>query len=569
MTSPAGAASSPPTRKAWPPCGRRARRWTRFGVPWSEKRGRGRRAGSFDVARRAGGDRRVAGRRLARRARRRDGAAGRPRAGRGRRRRADCRSLYDPATADLPAGGRRRVRHGGHRRGGGEERRVVRRLAAWADGRSALGSSGWSSASARRTRCSDSAAVRCPEADRRPWKRSCLTPLRRGRSNRRPICWRPANWSRCRPRPFTASPPTPRGRKRSPPIFQAKERPLFDPLIVHLPDRGWLERLAAPDGEQAAFVQTTGGCFWPGPLTMLLPAPAGSGARPRDGGRAAGRGAHERAPGFSRGDRDVRPPARRAERQPFRTHQPDDRRARLRRAGRAHSADPRRRPDRARAGIDDGSPRRATACASCGTGRSRRKCWRTSRAWIDPEDASADAAHEAAPGQTPGHYAPRTPCVLPVPGLGRSDRSETSGWLGVPRGPCPRREPATPPWNTLSDDGDLREAATRLFAALAPVGRGGAGPDRRRTGAGGRVWAARSWSGCGGRRPVRDRHDFARIRCFHERRKRIARCPPKPKLPPRKRRVSKKESGDQCWPGYERVPGKKPGTKGSCKKKGS
>ena len=27
-------------------------------------------------------------------------------------------------------------------------------------------------------------------------------------------------------------------------IFEAKERPRFDPLIVHLPDRGWLERIA-------------------------------------------------------------------------------------------------------------------------------------------------------------------------------------------------------------------------------------------------------------------------------------------------------------------------------------
>ncbi len=27
-------------------------------------------------------------------------------------------------------------------------------------------------------------------------------------------------------------------------IFAAKDRPLFDPLIVHLPDRDWLERVA-------------------------------------------------------------------------------------------------------------------------------------------------------------------------------------------------------------------------------------------------------------------------------------------------------------------------------------
>ncbi len=30
-------------------------------------------------------------------------------------------------------------------------------------------------------------------------------------------------------------------------IFEAKERPRFDPLIVHLPDHEWLERVARID----------------------------------------------------------------------------------------------------------------------------------------------------------------------------------------------------------------------------------------------------------------------------------------------------------------------------------
>lgn len=29
------------------------------------------------------------------------------------------------------------------------------------------------------------------------------------------------------------------------------------------------------------------------------------------------------------------------------------------------------------------------------------------------------------------------------------------------------------------------------------------------------------------------------------------------------------KSSGRCWPGYEPTPGKKPGAKGSCKKKGS
>jgi L-threonylcarbamoyladenylate synthase len=50
-------------------------------------------------------------------------------------------------------------------------------------------------------------------------------------------------------------------------IFEAKERPLSDPLIVHLPDLGWLERLATPNVLAIRLAEQ----FWPGPLTMVLP----------------------------------------------------------------------------------------------------------------------------------------------------------------------------------------------------------------------------------------------------------------------------------------------------------
>jgi L-threonylcarbamoyladenylate synthase len=54
-------------------------------------------------------------------------------------------------------------------------------------------------------------------------------------------------------------------------IFEAKERPHFDPLIVHLPDREWLERVATVPDESRALVETLIGRFWPGPLTLVLP----------------------------------------------------------------------------------------------------------------------------------------------------------------------------------------------------------------------------------------------------------------------------------------------------------
>ena len=51
-------------------------------------------------------------------------------------------------------------------------------------------------------------------------------------------------------------------------IFDAKQRPSFDPLIVHLPDAasalGFAEHLPATAEKLAA-------AFWPGPLTLVLP----------------------------------------------------------------------------------------------------------------------------------------------------------------------------------------------------------------------------------------------------------------------------------------------------------
>lgn len=53
-------------------------------------------------------------------------------------------------------------------------------------------------------------------------------------------------------------------------IFEAKERPFFDPLIVHLPDRDWLGRIARQD-DVFILVEELAQAFWPGPLTMVLP----------------------------------------------------------------------------------------------------------------------------------------------------------------------------------------------------------------------------------------------------------------------------------------------------------
>ncbi len=51
-------------------------------------------------------------------------------------------------------------------------------------------------------------------------------------------------------------------------VFEAKGRPAFDPLIVHVAQRDWLPRVCkgvTPAAERLAQA------FWPGPLTLVLP----------------------------------------------------------------------------------------------------------------------------------------------------------------------------------------------------------------------------------------------------------------------------------------------------------
>jgi len=50
-------------------------------------------------------------------------------------------------------------------------------------------------------------------------------------------------------------------------IFEAKERPRFDPLIVHLPDQKALDQVSEIETE---LVQRLTQAFWPGPLTIVL-----------------------------------------------------------------------------------------------------------------------------------------------------------------------------------------------------------------------------------------------------------------------------------------------------------
>ncbi len=54
-------------------------------------------------------------------------------------------------------------------------------------------------------------------------------------------------------------------------VFAAKERPSFDPLIVHIASRGDLKKVAMVPDELQETVNKLTTEFWPGPLTIILP----------------------------------------------------------------------------------------------------------------------------------------------------------------------------------------------------------------------------------------------------------------------------------------------------------
>jgi L-threonylcarbamoyladenylate synthase len=59
-------------------------------------------------------------------------------------------------------------------------------------------------------------------------------------------------------------------------IFAAKGRPSFNPLIVHVPDLAAAQRIAQFDARAVALAER----FWPGPLTLVLPLRDGAGISP-------------------------------------------------------------------------------------------------------------------------------------------------------------------------------------------------------------------------------------------------------------------------------------------------
>ena len=240
-------------------------------------------------------------------------------------------------------------------------------------------------------------------------------------------------------------------------IFQAKERPLFDPLIVHLPDGGWLERLTTPPPPQAALVGRLAAAFWPGPLTVVLP------RRP------------EAVPDLVTAGGDL--VAVRISAHPvFRTV--------VESFGRPLAAPSANRFGRISpttgshvvselAGrvplvLDAGATAHGLESTVILPGEDGETIRILRHGPVTAETlgnfarvaAASDTVRRAAPGQTPGHYAPRTP--LGFAGEG-ADTGGRVGLLAYRAAPAGGRFAAV---ETLSGSGDLPEAATRLFAAL-------------------------------------------------------------------------------------------------------
>lgn len=248
-------------------------------------------------------------------------------------------------------------------------------------------------------------------------------------------------------------------------IFEAKRRPFFDPLIIHVADRTALAVLADPSALGDARARALMDRFWPGPLTLVLPKSTAVPDLATSGlpTVAVRMPAHAvaldliRAAGF---------PIAAPSANPF---------GRLSPTTAAHVQ------ERFDTGIElilDGGPCvvgvESSILSLAGPAPVLLRAGGVSReeieALVGPVALGASVAEKPlAPGQLPGHYAPRTRLkilddreTLPLAG-------SRVGWLGFREGP---RE-AHAAVEILSPSGDMREAAANLFACLHRLDKAG------------------------------------------------------------------------------------------------
>lgn len=239
-------------------------------------------------------------------------------------------------------------------------------------------------------------------------------------------------------------------------IFAAKGRPRFNPLIVHVPDVAAARALAVFDDR----AERVASAFWPGPLTLVLPLRPGAGLSPL---------VNADLPSVA-----IRVPAHPVAQ------------ALLRAFGgpvAAPSANPSGRVSPTRADhVMDGLAGRIAAVVDGGasavglestilglTGEARLLRPGGIPAEVleeclgQPLPTGADPARPVAPGQLASHYAPGATVRLGV-----TEPTPGAVWIGFGPG-CDRAD------LTLSETGDLVEAAANLFHSLREADRRAAG----------------------------------------------------------------------------------------------
>jgi L-threonylcarbamoyladenylate synthase len=239
-------------------------------------------------------------------------------------------------------------------------------------------------------------------------------------------------------------------------IFAIKERPFFDPLIVHFADPKWMRELARPDPADRQLIEKLAEKFWPGPLTLLLP----KSERVLDLVTAELPTVALRMPShpvfraiMRESDRPVAAPS-------------------ANRFGRVS-------PSRAEHVFDELGSRIALIVdagpAAFGIESTIVQPIGGRIAILRPGPVTEEALAEiapiveefvadkiTAPGQTPSHYAPNKPVRLLISGV-RFERPENSGLLCWGKNRRPESFGAV---RSLSEDCDLAEAAARLFSLL-------------------------------------------------------------------------------------------------------
>jgi len=241
-------------------------------------------------------------------------------------------------------------------------------------------------------------------------------------------------------------------------IFEAKARPLSDPLIVHLPDRAWADRLTGVGGIAGRLMDA----FWPGPLTLVLPRGESvpdlvTAGQPTVALRMSAHPLFARVAGKF-GRPLAAPSANR-----FGKISPTSARDVLAELG-----------GRIPAVLDGGDCAHGLESTIVAVHGERLEILRsgpvTAGMLAEHGEIRADRGGIVAPGGLKSHYAPGTPLVLldgPQPiaphggaGLLAWDSASPQGYAAV---------------ETLSTRGDLREAAARLYAAMRRLDAAGVG----------------------------------------------------------------------------------------------